>query len=86
MGGNGAFQIDLTETDVAGIANGGHHYLIVQAGIGGTFGAPSRPTQLIVDNVAPALDLTANPAREPAPAARSTSPAAPPTASSATRT
>jgi FtsP/CotA-like multicopper oxidase with cupredoxin domain len=57
----GAFQIALTEADVASIANGGHHYLIVQAGRGGTFGTIAA-TQLTVDNVAPALDLAVDPA------------------------
>jgi len=57
----GDFQIALSETDVASIANGGHHYLIVQAGVGGTFGAISA-VQLIVDNAAPDLDLAGDPA------------------------
>src|SRR5262249_54855374 len=57
----GEFQIGLSEADVAGIANGGHHYLIVQAGRGGTFGAIPA-AQLTVDNAPPALDVTATPA------------------------
>ena len=57
----GEFQIPLSEVDVAGIANGGHHYLIVDAGVNGTFGAISA-VQLTVDNVAPSLDIAASPA------------------------
>ena len=58
---NGAFSISLSETDVAAIATGGRHYLIVQALKGTTWGAVSS-VQLIVDNAAPALDIHACPA------------------------
>ncbi|MDX6377433.1 MAG: hypothetical protein QOE98_1736 [Gaiellaceae bacterium] len=58
---NGGFSIDLSETDVAGIATGGHHYLIVQAEKNGVWGAVSA-VQLIVDNAAPELSVKASPA------------------------
>jgi Multicopper oxidase len=58
---NGGFSISLSEADVAGIANGGQHYLIVQAQKGTTWGAIAA-IQLIVDNAAPELDVTASPA------------------------
>ncbi len=58
---NGAFTLSLSEADVAAIANGGQHYLIVQAQKGTTWGAISA-VQLIVDNAAPELDIHAAPA------------------------
>ena len=58
---NGGFSIALSEPDVAGIATGGHHYLIVQAEKNGVWGAVSA-VQLIVDNAAPELSVKASPA------------------------
>jgi hypothetical protein len=58
---NGAFSISLSEADVAGIASGGQHYLIVQAQKGTTWGAIAA-VQLVVDNAAPELSIDATPA------------------------
>ncbi len=58
---NGGFTITLSETEVAPIATGGHHYLIVQAEKNGVWGAISA-VQLTVDNAAPELTVVASPA------------------------
>jgi hypothetical protein len=57
----GGFSITLSESEVSGIATGGHHYLVVQAEKNGVWGAVSA-VQLIVDNAAPELSVKASPA------------------------